>query len=350
MTLVTPPAYLQAGTYDALKDRQYLISSAYQPLSTDPSRARSGVLNSNDAYSAALGITLLNVTIGPFRAVVTNTFVAGGGDYLVTSLGNEIRAVGASSPTLNRIDTIGVLVRDAFYSGVNNDADVVILPGTAVAGTPTPPTRPAGFLPFYDLTMNANATTPTFTDVRKRTSLLGAPVMLFPTQVADAGVYAGEEQYLPASGVMPLRKRVWGNDATWHGTQDFTLTMGSWLITSATTDRIIASLSVPDPGYAYRLFWSGATWAAFDGNNGWRFVPRQGTGAAGTALGGQGGWEVRDPDNSFSGTQSVPITGVSGNLTGAQTVSLWAQRKFGAGTQGCSIASESAVSCLVVPV
>lgn len=349
MAVITPPAYLQAGTYDAIKDRQYLVTSHFQP-GTNPLQARSGVLNGHDNISGNVGISGLNITLGPARAVVNTGFAANSGEVLVASLANELRVMGASSPTLNRIDTIGIQVRDAFYSGAFSDADVIIVPGTAVAGAPAPPTRPNGFIPFWDLLLNANATTPTPTDVRKRTGLLGTPVVLFPNQTADAGIYAGEEQYLAASGVMPLRKRVWGNDGIWHGIMDFSLAMGSWVIGSSTADRIIASLSVPDPGYTYRLFWSGAVWASFDGNNGWRFPPRQGTGAAGTVLGGQGGWEVRDPDNSFSGTQSVPITGASGNLTGAQTISLWAQRKFGAGTQGCALSSESQVNCLVVPV
>lgn len=351
MTLISPPGYLQAGTYDAVKDRQYITSHKFYPLSTDPLRARTGILPNADTAQGNVSVSLLNVSVQPFRAIVTNTFVANGGDYEVVSPATETRAVGTSSPTLNRIDTIGVLVRDAFYSGAANDVDVVILPGTAVAGTPAAPTRPAGFMPMYDLTMLANATTPTVTDLRKRTGLAGTPIMPFTNQIGEAGVYVGESRFLPASGVMPQRMIVWGADGQWHGTVPFTLTMGSWLLTSATADRIIASLSIPDPGYAYRLLWSGAVWASFDGVNGWRFLPRLGVTAGGSPLGGQGGWETRDPDNVFTGANSVPITGYSSfDISGAQTCSLWAQRKFGAATQGMAVSAESAVSCLVMPV
>jgi hypothetical protein len=106
-----------------------------------------------------------------------------------------------------------------------------------------------------------------------------------------------------------------------------------------------------DPGYPYRLFWSGAVHAGFDGLNGWNYVTRQGVSNAGTPMGGIGAWETRDPDNSFTGTNSIPITGRTGfDVSGGQTISLWAQRKFGAATQGMSVSSLSLVSCLVVPV
>jgi hypothetical protein len=349
MTVLTPPAYLQAGTYTAVHDRQYLVSSLFYPY-TDNLRARGGILPNSTNVNAGLGVSGLNVSIGGFRAIVRNDNATGAGDYHVVSLNTETRTMGASSPTLNRIDTIGVLVRDSFYSGSFADSDIVILPGTPVAGTPSPPVQPVGFLPLYNLTLNANATTPTVTDLRKGTALTGATIIPFGNQLTDAGMVPGEVMLMPAAGVMPAREKVWGTDGLWHGTQPFVVDMGAWVITSSTADRIIASLSVPDPGYAYRLFWSGAVWASFDGLNGWRFVPRQGTTAGGTPLGGQGGWETRDPSNVFTGENSVPITGASGNLTGAQTISLWAQRKFGAGTQGCAIGAVSQVQALVVPV
>lgn len=351
MTLISPPAYLQAGTYDALKDRQYIVSHKYYPFSGDPLRARGGILPNTVNVEAGVSVAGRDVSIGAFRAVVTNLFAAAAGDYEVFSPNVETRTVGVSSPTLNRIDTIGVLIRDAFYSGAANDVDVVILPGTPTGGVPSAPTRPAGFMPLYDLTMLANATSPTITDLRKRTGVAGTPLVPFINQIGEAGVYPGETRFLPASGSMPMRMIVWGADGLWHGLQPFALTMGSWVISSATTDRIIASLSIPDPGYNYRLLWSGAVWAGLDGNNGFRFAPRLGVSSGGTILGGQGGVEIRDPDNTFNGANSIPITGYTTfDLSGAQTCSLWAQRKFGAGTQGLSIASESAVSCLVMPV
>ena len=351
MAMTTPPGFLQAGSYSAALDRQYSTNHHFQPKGGDPSRCKSGIIPGPDAWSASITVAGMNVTISPFRCVIENNNASAAGDYKGTSITSETRTLANASTTLNRIDVIGVRVRDAFYSGTDNDVDVVVLPGTAVAGTPAPPAIPNGYMELYRLTVNANATSPTVTDMRKRIGPIGAPYWPFPGQVVDSGVFYGENQFLPASGAIPIRQRVWGQDGQWHGLTSYGLDMGSWVITSSTADRIIASLSVADPGYPYRLFWSGAVHAGFDGTNGWNFVTRQGTSNAGTPMGGIGAWETRDPDNVFTGTNSVPITGRTGfDVSGAQTVSLWAQRKFGAGTQGMSVSNLSLVSCLVVPV
>lgn len=350
MSMMTPPAFLQAGSYSAALDRQYGTNHHFHPKGGDPSRCRSGILPAPDAWSGSISVAGLNVTLSPFRCVIENNNASAAGDYKGTSITPETRTLAAASTTQNRIDVIGVRVRDAFYSGTDNDVDVVVIQGANAAGTPAVPTLPNGYMAMYQLGMNANATTPTITDVRVRTTVLGGMYVPFTAQIANAGIYPGETSYLPASGAQPLRQRVWGADGQWHGLTTYALDMGSWLVTSSTADRIIASLSVADPGYPYRLVWSGSVHAGFDSNNGWNFNPRQGTGAAGTLVGCPGAWETRDP-NYFTGTTSVPITGrTSFDLTGAQTVSLWAQRKFGAGTQGVSVASLSAVTALVVPV
>jgi len=104
-----------------------------------------------------------------------------------------------------------------------------------------------------------------------------------------------------------------------------------------------------DPGYPYRLFWSGAIHASFDGNNGWDFPVRQGTSNAGFIMGTPGAWERRD--DVFTGFVSVPITGrTTVDITGGQTMSLWAQHKYGPSTQNLYMSNWSAVSVLVVPV
>ena len=351
MAMMTPPGYLQAGSYSAALDRQYSVNHIFQPKGGDPSRCRSGILPGPDAWSGSITVSGMNVTISPFRCVVENNNASAAGDYIGTSITPETRTLANSSTTLNRIDVIGVRVRDAFYSGTDNDVDVVVIQGTAGAGTPAVPPVPNGYMTMYELTVNANATSPTVVDRRKRTSALGAAYWPFPGQVADAGVYYGEKRFLPASGGMPIREVVWGQDGQWHGLTTYALDMGSWVITSSTADRIIATLIMADPGYPYRLVWSGAVHAGFDGQNGWNFVTRQGTSNAGTPMGGIGAWETRDPDNSFTGTNSVPITGRTGfDCSGGQTISLWAQRKFGAATQGMSVSNLSLVSCLVVPV
>lgn len=346
MVLLNPPAYLQGGTYTAVLDRQYLNTTRFYKSSADNSRARSGLLPDTAAWSAPIGISGFNVTIGPFRAVLSNQNAANAGDYVIVSPNSEVRTLAGSSTTTNRIDVIGYRVRDAFYSGTDNDADVVVIAGTPAAGTPAVPPIPTNVQPLYQLTVNANSAAPTSVDVRQRTGLIGTPVPIFANQVGQSGVNYGEARILPAGGVMPPRTVIWGEDSAWHGITPFVIDFGGWVNTSNTTDRIVATLTVPDPGYAYRLFFSGAVWAGIDGDAGWRFAAREGTGAGGTIY-AQGAYEKRDA--TYDGPNSIPVAGSSGSLTGARTISLWVQRKFGVSTQGIDVGAESEVSTLLVP-
>jgi len=349
MVMLSPPGYLQAGTYDAVKDRQYLVTTRFYKSAADQSRARGGLLPDNVAWSAPLGVSGFNVTVGPFRAVIGNTFAANAGDYIVVSPQSELRTLAGSSPTTNRIDVIGVLVRDAFYSGAFSDADVVVIPGTPSAGTPAVPTLPAGFLGFYNLLVSANSTAPVVTDVRQRTALLNTPIPIFTQQMGQGGVNYGEQRIFPASGVMPPRHVLWGEDGAWHGQSPFVLDFGAYNHINSTADRAVATLAVPDPGYPYRLVFTGLVVAGFDGLNGWRFPVRDGVAAGGTILAATG-FQTRDPDNSFSGDQFMTLGGSSQPLSGARTVTLWGQRIFGSGSQGAVTTAQTNVSAMVVGV
>lgn len=349
MVLINPPGYLQAGTYDAAKDRQYIITASHYKSGSDNSRCRGGILPDTAARSAPISVSGFNVTIGPFRAIVANNFAANAGDYIVASPNSEMRTMTGSSPTTNRIDMIGVIVRDAFYSGAANDCDVVIIEGAPSAGTPAPPTVPSNFQTFYQLQLNANATAPIVTDLRQRTSMLGGNIPVFPNQMGQGGVNPGEHRIFPPSGAAPQRHAVWGEDGAWHGINTFGLEFGGWVISSLPTNRAIASVTIPDPNYAYRLQFGIVVHAGFDGLNGWNFTVRDGTGSGGTIY-ARGAWETRDPDNAFTGTFGVAIAGSkAGVLTGGRVVTLWAERKFGAGTQGMSVSADSYGSVLVVP-
>lgn len=348
MALISPPGYLQAGTYDAVKDRQYINTTRFYKSTLDNARARSGLLPDRVDWSAPISFTGFNVSVGPFRAVGSNVFATGGGDYMVVSPNTETRTLAGSSTTTNRIDVIGYQIRDAFYSGAANDVDVIVVPGTPSAGTPAVPTLPSGFDALYRLAVNANSTVPVVTDVRQRTAPLGTPIPIFPNQVAQSGSYFGEVQLLPSSGAMPARQRVWGEDAAWHGVSSFVLDFGGYVLNSQTADRMIASLSVADPGYAYKLTFTGNVWAGIDTQSGWQFSVRVG-GSAGTLLGSPGAYEVRDPGGVYNGTNSIPVGGSSGIATGALALQLWAQRKFGATTQGLAVDPGTQLAALVVP-
>lgn len=343
MTVLTPPAYLQGGTYTALSDRQHLTTARNLKDLSDNSRARGGLLPDTMAWSAAVSATGFSVTIGPFRAIVTNTFAAGAGDYEVISTGNDIRAVTPSSPTTNRIDYIGVIVNDAFYSGAINAADVVVVPGTPAAGTPSPPALPASFLPFYMMTINASSTTPTFTDMRRRTGPVGCTVPIFATQLADSGSYIGEKRIVPASGSLPMREMYYGSDLQWHGVNTFQLQFPTISTGTKSVASLLSTLNVPDPGYAYFVNVGGAVWSQnVGGNGGWWFRVYRGPNSGGIGVGVPGIAENVDDH------QSVPVIGShSVAYTGASSLQLWTEPPFGG--PGVIITSESGLWATIVP-
>lgn len=348
MTVLTPPGYLQAGSYSALLDRQYSTNHHFQPKNGDPSRARAGILPAPDNWSGAITVAGLNISISPFRCIVENNNAAGAGEYKGTSLATETRAMAASSPTLNRIDVIGARVRDAFYSGAFNDIDVFIVQGTAVAGTPAVPSLPNGYMPMYQLQLNANATTPTVVDVRVRTSPMGAVYTPFASQVSAAGTYPGELKYLPASGAMPARLVIWGADGQWHGTAPFALDFANYNLSYAQINRGIADLTVPDPGYPYKISLQGQVASAMDGNTGWDFTVYTPT-TGGTVIGTAAQLQIRDPDNSFTGDNTRAMSGFSAVRTGSTAMELWCERNYGASTQGIVVTPVTKVGVLVVP-
>jgi len=255
------PAYLQAGTYPAALDRLYQTSTRFLPttLNTTDQAARSGILGGQSGRQGNASVTNFDVSVGRFAAIIENTFTTNGGDYAVFSDNTQVLSLTASSPTTNRIDIIGVRVQDAFYSGAVNSADLVAVQGTATAGTPADPALPNSFMPMWRATVNAASSAAVLTDLRKRTAICGAVYSPFTGQTSDNGTMVGEMQILPAAGAYPARLRVWDGSA-WKGVSAFQFDKptqtGSGSLTVGTAATIM-SVSVADPGYAYKLQASG---------------------------------------------------------------------------------------------
>lgn len=267
MAILNPPAYLQAGTYPASSDRLHQTSARFIPttLSTSDVAARGGVLPGQAARNFSSSMTNWDVTIGKGVAVVENTFTAQGGDYEALNTASQVLTVTASSPTTNRIDIIGIRIQDAFYTGAINSGDLAVVQGAAVAGTPADPALPSSFLPLWRVTVNAGTTTGILADLRKRTNIMGAVYQPLTNQLADVGTVVGEVQILGAAGVYPARMRVWDGSA-WRGVTPFVFDRpaqaGSGTLPVGGSGSVIASVSVPDPGYAYKIKGAGSlSWA-----------------------------------------------------------------------------------------
>lgn len=262
MTILNPSAFIQAGSYSALSDRLHLNSCRFLPLgsSVTAMTARGGFLPGQSNRIANFSMTTWDVTVGPFAAVVENTFAAQAGEYIVLNTSNTVVTVAASAPTTNRIDIVGVRVQDAFYSGALNQGDVVVVQGTPTAGVPSDPAFPSTFLPILRVTVNAATSTGITADLRKRTTTVGSVYQPYTPQLTDNGTVIGETQLLPAAGVYPARLRTWDGSA-WRGASSWPFAMpaitGLNPLTPA-SQHIVAALSVADPGFTYRLHCSGS--------------------------------------------------------------------------------------------
>ena len=261
MAVSNPPAYLQAGTYPASLDRLHQTSGRFLPttLNTTDIAARSGILGGQSGRQGNASVTNFDVSVGRFVAIIENTFTTNGGDYAVFSDNTQVLSLTASSPTTNRIDIIGVRVQDAFYSGAVNSADLVAVQGTPSAGTPADPALPNSFMPMWRATVNAASSAAVLADLRKRTAVSGSVYAPFTGQVTDNGTMIGETQVLPAAGAYPARLRVW-DGAAWKGVSSYQFDKpaqtGSGSLTTASAATIM-TVSVADPGYAYKIQASG---------------------------------------------------------------------------------------------
>lgn len=268
-----PPAFLQAGTYTASKDRLQLITASTQPAvdgaAVPAIGARSGFMPGPVARRAAAAITASwQLTVNPYVVVVPNTFAASAGDYQAIQIGNLAVTLTASSPTTNRIDIVGVRIQDAFYTGAINSADLVVVQGTPTAGAPSDPTLPASFVPILRATVNAASSVPILVDMRTSTCSIGGVNPIFGHQLAVAGSGPGDLRIRPAAGVFPMMIDYWAGDAIWRGTRDVPMPKpaqtGSGALGASAT-AILAAVSIPDPGWPYYIeaaggvFWSGST-------------------------------------------------------------------------------------------
>jgi hypothetical protein len=187
VTLQSPPAFLQGGSYSALADRLHIntINHHKDPASTF--RALQGFFP--DRYPTYSNPSGMNWSVGPCAGIITNTFVSDGGDYAFANPTNLTGSFAASSPTLNRYDILGLRVRDNFYDSSGfNDVTAAVIQGTNSAGTPVDPTLPSSFIPIARAVIPAASTSPTLQDLRVRTVNSAA---LLPVDSATARTALG---------------------------------------------------------------------------------------------------------------------------------------------------------------
>jgi hypothetical protein len=180
MTLVSPPSWLQAGSYPAESDR----------LTQQALYATTGIIG-----SASLAITQnspagMSVRAAAGWAAVVGTTQANMGVYTFYNDGTTTLTVTTADPTNPRIDLVCATVRDAYYSGAFNDVIFQVVAGTP-AGSPVAPTLPANSISLATIAVGAGVTqinTANITDTRVAvTSNLA--ISSLPSQAGNNGKY-----------------------------------------------------------------------------------------------------------------------------------------------------------------
>ena len=180
MTLVTPPSWLQAGSYPAESDR----------LTTQALYATTGIIGSSSLAVTQNSPAGMSVKVAAGWAAIIGTTQANMGAYVAYNDAQTILTVTTANPSNPRIDLVCVTVRDAYYTGAYNDVIFQVIAGTP-AGSPVAPTLPANSISLATIAVGAGVTsitTANITDTRVAvTSNLN--ISSLPSQTGNAGKY-----------------------------------------------------------------------------------------------------------------------------------------------------------------
>jgi hypothetical protein len=158
MTLQTPPSWLQAGSYPAQYDR----------LTAQALWATTGIIGSPSLAVTANSPAGMSVRVASGWAAIVGTTTTNMGVYTIFNDAQDTLTITTADPTNPRIDLVCATVRDAFYSGANNDVIFQVIAGTP-AGSPVAPALPANSISLATVAVGAAVTqinTGNITDTR----------------------------------------------------------------------------------------------------------------------------------------------------------------------------------------
>ena len=175
MTVRTPPTFLQAGSHTAENTRlahMGLFGSSPASFSggvsaVDPGHGVSRVA-STQLQVTQNGTPNMSVNVAAGACFIRGTEAASQGVYHFYCDATVNLSIAAADPTNARRDLIVAQVRDAGYSGSDNDARLFVVTGTP-SGSPADPAVPANSLVLARVAVAAGATTITtanITDLR----------------------------------------------------------------------------------------------------------------------------------------------------------------------------------------
>ena len=162
MTLITPPSWLQNGSYPAESDR----------LTMQALYATTGVIGSNSLAVSPNSPAGMSVIVSSGWAAIVGTTQPDMGTYVAYNNANTTLTVTTADATNPRIDIVCVTVRDAYYSGAYNDVIFQVIAGTP-ASSPVAPTLPDNSILLANIAVGAGVTSITagnITDERNLTT------------------------------------------------------------------------------------------------------------------------------------------------------------------------------------
>ena len=147
MTLQTPPSWLQAGSYPAQYDR----------LTAQALWATTGTIGSSSLAVSANSPVGMSVRVASGWAAIVGTTTSNMGVYTIFNDATVVQTITTADPTNPRIDLVCATVRDAYYSGANNDVIFQVIAGTP-AGSPVAPSLPANSISLATVAVGAAVT------------------------------------------------------------------------------------------------------------------------------------------------------------------------------------------------
>jgi hypothetical protein len=182
MALVTPPSWLQAGSYPAESDR----------LNAQALYATTGIIGSASMAITPNSPAGMSVRVATGWAAVVGTTQPNMGVYTAYNDATTVLTVTTADPTNPRIDRVVMTIRDAYYTGAFNDVIYQVLAGTP-AGSPTAPATPANSISLATIAVGAGVTSITagnITDTRVDvTTNLPAPQLNFSVNAQTGTTY-----------------------------------------------------------------------------------------------------------------------------------------------------------------
>lgn len=137
MSMESPGAFNQSGSYSAEQTRRAVFAAFARTSANSPGILAGGLLSSSDMQSSAPA-SGLSVNVSAGEAIIGGTEGGAQGGYYARNASTTNLAISTANPSNPRIDTVCCTIADSQYTeptGVSGNAAVLqVVTGTATAG------------------------------------------------------------------------------------------------------------------------------------------------------------------------------------------------------------------------